>query len=49
MIRGSSLGRCKGKGKGKGVPEFNKGPHREGVWESGGIAPRILKLGARWR
>jgi hypothetical protein len=28
---------------------FNWAPHHEGVLGSGGIAPRILDLGTRWR
>jgi len=35
-------------GKGK-VPVLNKAPCREDVSGSGGIVPRILNLGARWR
>jgi hypothetical protein len=28
---------------------LNKAPHQEDVWESGGIAPRVLNIGARWK
>jgi hypothetical protein len=28
---------------------FNWAPHYEGVLESGGIAPRIIDIGSRWR
>jgi hypothetical protein len=28
---------------------LNKAPHHEDIWWSGGIAPRILNLGTRWR
>jgi hypothetical protein len=35
--------------KGKVVPMLNKAPHHEDVWDSGGRAPYILILYARWR
>jgi len=38
-----------GEGRGKVVPVFNEAPRHEDVWGSGGIAPRILKHGTRWR
>jgi hypothetical protein len=28
---------------------FNRAPRHEGVLGSGGIAPRIIDLGTRWR
>jgi len=30
-------------------PVLNKASHREDSWRSGGIAPRILNFGTRWR
>jgi hypothetical protein len=33
--------------KGKVIHVLNQAPRHEDVWESGGIAPRILSLGAR--
>jgi len=36
-------------GKGKDVPGLDKVPRHEDVCGSGGIAPRILNLGTRWR
>jgi hypothetical protein len=35
--------------KGKYVPMLNLAPRHGDVWGSGGIAPHILNLGARWR
>jgi hypothetical protein len=36
--------------KGKVVPVFFKlAPHYEGVLGSGGISPRILDIGTRWK
>jgi hypothetical protein len=35
--------------KGKFVSMLNQLPCNEDVWESGGIAPRILNLGTIWR
>jgi hypothetical protein len=40
---------CIGKGKGKVALCFNWAPHHGGVLGVGGIAPRILDLGTRWR
>jgi hypothetical protein len=40
--------RCGGY-KGKVVPMLKELPCHEDVWGSGGIAPRILNLGTRWR
>jgi hypothetical protein len=43
---------CKGKGKKvKFVPVFFVTEHNaiKAYWGSGGIAPRILDLGTRWR
>jgi len=37
------------KGKGKVAPVLKKVPRHEDVGVSGGIAPRILNLGTRWR
>jgi hypothetical protein len=39
----------KGKVKGKVFPVLSWAPRREDVLGSGGIAPRILDLGTRWR
>jgi len=33
----------------KTYPALDKIPRHEDIWRSGSIAPRILKLGARWR
>jgi hypothetical protein len=33
----------------KTYPLLNEAPRHEGVWESGGIVPRILDLCTRWR
>jgi len=33
----------------KVVPLLNKVPRHEDVWRIGGVAPHVLKLGARWR
>jgi hypothetical protein len=41
----ASLGICKG----KVIPVLNQAPCHEGVLGSGGMAPRILDLGTRWR
>jgi len=35
--------------KGKVVPVLNQATRHEDVLESGGLAPRILHLGTRWR
>jgi len=37
------------KGRGEIVPVFDQAPHREDIWESGGLAPRTVNLGTRWR
>jgi hypothetical protein len=37
------------KSKGKVVPVLNQAPRHEDVLGSGGIAPRVLDLGTRWR
>jgi len=37
------------KGKGKVIPLLNYAPLHEDVLGRGGIAPRILNLGDRWR
>jgi len=34
---------------GKVVPLLNYAPHPENLWGTGGIAPRILNLGPRWK
>jgi len=34
---------------GKVFPTLHKTPRHEDVWGSGGIAPRTLKLGIKWR
>jgi hypothetical protein len=39
----------KGKVKVKFFLFFNLAPHYEGVLGSGGIAPRVIDLGTRWR
>jgi hypothetical protein len=36
-------------GKSKFVPVLNYAQRHEDVWESGGIPPRILNLGSRWK
>jgi hypothetical protein len=35
--------------KGKVAPVLNKAPRHDDVWDGGGIPPRILNLGTRWR
>jgi hypothetical protein len=35
--------------KTKSSPSFNCAPHNEGILGEGGITPRILDFGTRWR